>query len=109
MAYHDEKVKVVSEYGDTDTVYRYLRACRHCVSWEPRPRDDRGNCRKFCRSTAATCTTCDQFVATDLGLTQMWVETEAREGRMCKLTYKGKHYFVDRDEFVRLLGFDPDK
>lgn len=46
--------------------------------------------------------------ATDEGLIQMWIETEARDGRMCKITYKGQHHFVERTDIVEILGYDPD-
>lgn len=96
MAYHDEIVKVVSEFNEEEAVYRYLRKCKHCVGW--RGGDAmRGPCSKLAKQTGREVTTCNDFVATDVGLNTMWVETEARIGdELCRITYKGRSYFVDR-------------
>lgn len=106
MAYHDEMVKIRDESGTEESVYRYLRKCKHCVGWTGR-NERFAHCSTLNKRTSRDVTSCDKFIATEEGLSQIWIETEARIGdEFCRITYRGRSYFIERDELVRLIGLD---
>lgn len=108
--YHMEKVEVVADCGhEKETVYRYMRTCRRCDWFAPGGPRGRGHCDLYDKPIHGGATSCPEFDPTEETLTEMWCETEARDGRMCKVTYKGIHYYLERSVFVRALGYDPDE
>lgn len=110
MAYHDEMVRIRDVNGVEETVYRYLRKCLHCVGWTGGRSNRAARCLRLNKPTSRDMTSCAEFVATEEGLGQIWIETEARIGdEFCRITYKGKTYFVERDGLVALIGWNPDK
>lgn len=108
MAYHDEIVEVEDEHGDKERVYRYLRCCKHCVSWTGGDAE-RGECSLLKIMTHHRRTTCESFIATEVGITTMWMETASRKGEFCRIIYNGVAHYVEKKDLVSMLGYDPDE
>lgn len=108
MSWHNEKVKVTDEFGETEEVFRFTRRCDRCCHYAPKSKL-RGQCHLLNRSTSARYTKCDHNEPTDFGLIDMWLETEARNGDQIGVIYKGRKLYLDRAAFIAALGFDPDE
>jgi hypothetical protein len=103
-----EVVKICSVHGAHEYVFRDQRRCDRCHWYESRD-SRRGYCRNFWKITSARFISCQEFLATDEGLTTALAETHARCGhKICRVIYDGRALYVDRAAFIRALGYDPD-
>jgi hypothetical protein len=104
-----EVVQIASIHGETEFVFRDQRRCDRC-HWYERRDARRGHCSKFDKPKSARFISCEEFLATDEGLTTAWIETQARCGdRICRVIYDGRVLHVDREAFITALGYDPDE